>query len=235
MSRTTISEAEVNKFERMAEDWWNPYGRFKPLHDLTPVRLEYIVELAKQHFNITSLVNIKALDVGCGGGIITESMARLGVKITGIDASKVNIDIAKDHSIRSGLEIDYQNIVAEDIKEKYQLILALEVIEHVEDIDYFIKTCFGLLQSEGLIIFSTMNKTITSYLQSIIAAEYILKWLPKGTHNWNKFVKPSQLNKLITEEGGSLVDFKGLSYSIINNKWSLSQDVSNNYFIAFTI
>lgn len=235
MNRTTVSEAEISKFEKMAEDWWNPTGKFKPLHDLTPLRLEYIVDIARRHFGLNSLANIKVLDVGCGGGIITEAMARLEMKITGVDASKVNIDIAKDHAIKSGLEIDYQNIVAENIQEKYQLILALEIIEHVEDIDFFIKSCCRLLQPEGLIIFSTMNKTMTSYLQSIIAAEYILKWIPKGTHDWNKFVKPSQINEIITQEGGSLIDLKGLSYSILNKSWSLNPDVSNNYFIAFTI
>jgi 2-polyprenyl-6-hydroxyphenyl methylase/3-demethylubiquinone-9 3-methyltransferase len=235
MAKTSKSDSEINKFELMAEDWWNPTGKFKPLHDLTPVRLKYIVNLAKKHFAIDSLKNITALDVGCGGGLITEALARLELNIMGIDASEVNINIAKAHAKKMDLDIDYQQMLAEDItKKRYELILALEIVEHVEDLEFFIKTCCKLLAPGGLIIFSTLNKTIKSYLQAIIAAEYILKWVPKGTHDWKKFVKPSEINKYASHEGLELADLQGLSYSILSNTWSLSSDIGNNYFIAFS-
>lgn len=238
MNKTSLSQEEIDKFELMAEDWWNPSGKFKPLHQLTPLRLEYITNIAKKHFDVSSLENIKVLDIGCGGGLISEPMARLNTKITAIDASKVNIDIAKKHSEKLDLKINYQVSLAEDLLEdgnKFQLILALEIIEHVENIEFFIKTCFYLLDKGGVIILSTMNKTIKSYLLSIIAAEYILKWVPKGTHDWKKFVKPSEINRYAMREGGKLIDLQGMDYSVLSQKWRLTKEVSNNYFIAFTI
>ena len=238
MNNTSLLQEEVDKFESIAEDWWNPNGKFKPLHQLTPLRLEYITNIAKKHFNSNSLENIKVLDVGCGGGLISEPMARLNTNITAIDASKINIDIAKKHSEKLGLKINYKTALAEDLLQennKFQLILALEIIEHVENVEFFIKTCCNLLEEGGIVIFSTMNKTIKSYLLSIVAAEYILKWVPKGTHDWKKFVKPSEINHHVIQEGGKLIDLKGMDYSIFSQKWYLSNEVSNNYFIAFTI
>jgi len=238
MQQTSASQDEISKFELMAEDWWNPTGKFKPLHDLTPLRLEYIVNLTKQHFKLESLKGIEALDIGCGGGLVTEPMARLGVNITGIDASGININIAKNHANKTKLEINYQQILAEDLVKsgkKFKLILALEIIEHVEDIAFFIETCVHLLEPGGLIIFSTINRTIKSYFQAIIAAEYILQWVPKGTHSWSKFVKPSEINKYASKEGGRLLDLQGLSYFPLSRSWGLTKDVSNNYFIAFSL
>ena len=232
---STLSPHEITKFELMAEDWWNPYGKFKPLHDLTPLRLEYIINLSKKHFKIDSLQNIKALDIGCGGGLVTEPLARLGCDITGIDASLVNVNIAKDHANKSNLNIKYQQILAEDLVktgEKFQLILALEIIEHVENIEFFIKSCLQLLEPGGLLIFSTINKTSKSFLQTIVAAEYILKWLPIGTHDWSKFVKPSQIHKYAKDL--QLIDLQGISYSIFSRSWYLSDNISNNYFISFS-
>jgi 2-polyprenyl-6-hydroxyphenyl methylase/3-demethylubiquinone-9 3-methyltransferase len=221
----------------MAHDWWNPTGDFKPLHDLTPLRLEYIINITKQYFKLDSITGIKILDVGCGGGLIAEPLSRLGADVTAIDASEVNIDIAKAHATEADLKIDYRAILAEDLvksNEKFQLILALEIIEHVENIEFFIQTCCKLLAPNGLLIFSTINQTIKSFLQSIVAAEYILRWVPTGTHEWSKFVKPSQINKYALENNMQLIEMKGLSYSPFSRKWSLSEDIDNNYFIVFS-
>jgi 2-polyprenyl-6-hydroxyphenyl methylase/3-demethylubiquinone-9 3-methyltransferase len=234
---TTVSPDEIKKFELMSKDWWNPLGKFKPLHELTPVRLEYIINLTKRHFIIDSIESLKVLDIGCGGGLISEPMARLKADITGIDASSLNIEIAKAHAIQNNLEINYRQILAEDlVKEgnKYKLVLALEVIEHVENIELFIKTCSELIEPGGLIIFSTINQTVKSFFQAIIAAEYILNWVPIGTHSWTKFVKPSYISRHARENHLQLLEIQGLSYKILSKEWSLSQDISNNYFIAFS-
>lgn len=228
---------EIAKFESMAEDWWNPNGKFKPLHDLTPLRLEYITNLTKQYLRKNSLEGIKALDIGCGGGLITEPLSRLGAEITGIDASSVNIDIAKSHAMKCNLDINYQQILAEDLAkttQKYQLILALEIIEHVVNIELFIKSCSALLEEGGIIIFSTINRTSKSFLESIVAAEYILSWLPIGTHSWSKFVKPSEINKYAIRFGLKEPNIQGLSFSPRSFSWNLSDDIRNNYFISYT-
>lgn len=232
---TTLSADEISKFEQMADDWWNPVGAFKPLHDLTPLRLEYIINIVKSHFQVDSMAQIKTLDIGCGGGIITEPMARLGAKVTGIDASKINIEIAKEHAFKSNLEIDYRAILAEDLRdEKFQIILALEIIEHVENIEFFIETCCKLLEPKGLLIFSTINQTLKSFFQSIVAAEYILRWVPIGTHQWSKFVKPSTINKCANLHNMELIEMKGMAYNPFARKWDLTEDIGNNYFAVFS-
>ena len=236
-NNTSRLEEEIQKFEKNADQWWKPSGDFKPLHELTPTRLEYIINLTKNHFKLDSINNLKALDIGCGGGLISEPLARLKAKVTGIDASEININIAKNHAIESNLEIDYRAILAEDLEktqEKYDLILALEIIEHVENIEFFVETCCKLLAPNGLLIFSTINQTIKSFLESIVAAEYILRWVPKGTHQWSKFVKPSQINKYASKQNMQLIEMKGLSYSPISRNWSLTENLGNNYFISFS-
>lgn len=236
MTISTSSPDEIAKFESMAEDWWNPHGKFKPLHDLTPLRLKYITNLAKEHFKTNSLKGITALDIGCGGGLITEPLNRLGTKITGIDASSVNINIAKNHANKCNLDINYQQILSEDLAKtgnKFQLILALEIIEHVENIELFIKSCSELLSKDGLIVFSTINRTTKSFLESIVAAEYILKWLPIGTHSWSKFVKPSEINKYASKFGFKNPNIQGISYSLISSSWGLSKNIQNNYFLSY--
>lgn len=238
MNQTSLSLTEIAKFDSMAQDWWNPTGAFKALHDLTPMRIEYIQNILKNHFKIDDFSNLTALDIGCGGGLVSEPLARLGVKVTAIDASSLNISIAQEHAHLSNLNIDYQNILAEELAltgKKFQLILALEILEHVENIEFFIKTCCSLLKKNGLLIFSTMNKTIKSYLQSIIAAEYILKWLPIGTHNWSQFVKPSTINTLMIREKAKLIDLQGIVFSPLSKNWAFSTDVSNNYFITYRL
>lgn len=236
MTSSTSSPDEIAKFESMAEEWWDPNGKFKPLHDLTPLRLEYITNLTKKHFKKNSLHGIKSLDIGCGGGLITEPLSRLGADITGIDASAININIAKNHANKCNLDINYQQILAEDLaktNKKFQLILALEIIEHIDNIELFIKSCASLLAEGGIIIFSTINRTSKSFLESIVAAEYILKWLPIGTHSWSKFVKPSEINKYAIKFGLKEPNMQGLSYSLILSSWSLSDNIRNNYFISY--
>lgn len=242
MTNTTVSIKEINKFEQMAEDWWNPIGKFKPLHDLSPIRLKYITDLIKQHFSISSIKELHLLDIGCGGGLIAEPLAKLGATITAIDASEININIAKAHAnqtnitLNSHMAINYQAILAEELvknSEKFPVVLALEIIEHVENIELFIETCCKLVAPGGLLILSTMNQTIKSYLQSILAAEYILKWLPIGTHSWSKFVKPSEINKIASLNNMTLLEMKGISYQLHSNNWTLSDDIDNNYFISF--
>jgi 2-polyprenyl-6-hydroxyphenyl methylase/3-demethylubiquinone-9 3-methyltransferase len=230
-NKSTVSEDEIKKFEAMAIEWWDPYGKFKPLHDLAPLRLEYIINSAKKHFQ---LPNLKVLDIGCGGGLVSEPLARLGIDVTAIDASKVNIDIAKKHAVDMGVKVNYQNILAEDLAEsgqKFQLIMALEILEHVENLELFIASCKKLLAPKGLIIFSTINRTIESFLKAIIGAEYILKWLPIGTHDWRKFLKPAEICSYA--KNLELLDIQGVSYSMLSGIWSFSKDIKNNYFISF--
>ena len=231
---SSLSPSEIVKFEQIAKDWWNPAGKFKPLHDLNPTRIQYIIKQIEQ--NLGSLQNLEILDIGCGGGLVAEPLARLGANVTAIDASALNIEIAKLHAEKSNLKINYQQILAEDLEKtgkKYQAILALEIIEHVEDVGFFIQTCCNLLEPNGLLIFSTVNKTVKSFMQTIIAAEYILKWLPIGTHSWSKFLKPSDIYQHIDLTKIKLVDLSGLEYSPFSQNWTIGQDVSNNYFITF--
>lgn len=230
-----ISKEEISKFEQIASDWWDPQGKFKPLHQITPLRLEYIIAQVKQHLN--SIDNLEILDIGCGGGLVAEPLAKLGAKVTAIDASEISINIAKEHALASGLKINYRQISTEELvkkKKKFQLVLALEVIEHVEDIELFVHSCAKLVAPGGLLILSSINQTLKSYLQSILAAEYILRWLPIGTHQWSKFVKPSQIVNLANKNKMDLLGMKGLSYKPFSMQWCLSDDISNNYFLSFT-
>lgn len=234
---STLSEKEVEKFEKMAQSWWDPIGPFKPLHELNPTRLEYIIKTIKEYYDISTIENLDILDVGCGGGLTCEPLARLGASVTGIDASEININIAKHHAAIDDLKINYQQVLAEELAKsgtKYSVVLALEIIEHVEDIELFVKSCASLLNKNGILIFSSINQTIKSYLESIIAAEYILKWVPTGTHDWHKFVKPSSLTHHANNSGLYLYDLKGLSYNIIKREWKISENIDNNYFSVYT-
>ncbi|MFV9875525.1 MAG: bifunctional 2-polyprenyl-6-hydroxyphenol methylase/3-demethylubiquinol 3-O-methyltransferase UbiG [Rickettsiales endosymbiont of Dermacentor nuttalli] len=234
---STVDPKEVQKFTNIATEWWNPHGKFKPLHMLNPVRIQYIKDKIISHFNIipkdySPLNRLKLLDVGCGGGLISEPMSRLGATVTAIDASSINIKIAKQHSLNSKLNINYLCNTTEDLvssEQKFDIILALEVIEHISNIEDFIKSCSHLLNNSGIIFMSTLNRTITSFLQSIIAAEYILRWLPVGTHNWNKFVLPSELSKYLRQNNLNIKEIKGIKFHPITQRWTLSEDISNNY------
>ena len=236
---TTINKEEIQKFSKLADEWWDVNGKFKPLHMFNPVRIEYITENIKKQFNIKKekfnfLDGINILDIGCGGGLISEPMARLGATVTGIDASEKNINIANLHSKKSGLKINYFNTSPEnfEVTDKFDVILNLEIVEHVDDINLYVKSCFKLLKKNGLMFTATLNRTFTSYIKAIIGAEYILRWLPIGTHDWNKFIKPEELEKLLSQEKFSTIDLKGLSFNPFTNKWKKSNDLSVNYIIC---
>ena len=236
---TTVNKKEIEKFSRMAEEWWDVEGKFKPLHKFNPIRIKYIKESVIENFKLQNneklpLNGINLLDIGCGGGLLSEPMCRLGATVTGIDASAKNIEIAKIHSKKNNLNIDYICTSPEKIqKKKFDVILNMEIIEHVEDIDFFIKKSSQLLKTNGLMFVATLNKTLKSYAFAIIGAEYILRWLPIGTHNWEKFVKPEDLIKISEKNNLKIKDLDGLKYDIFKDKWELSSDNSVNYIARF--
>jgi 2-polyprenyl-6-hydroxyphenyl methylase/3-demethylubiquinone-9 3-methyltransferase len=236
---TTINKEEIQKFSKLADEWWDVNGKFKPLHMFNPIRIEYIRDRIKQHFRIIDekanpLEGLNILDIGCGGGLISEPMARLGGKVTGIDASEKNIKVAKIHSEKNKLKINFLNKSPEQLesKEKFDVILNLEIVEHVDNVGLYITSCYKLLKKDGLMFTATLNRSLVSYIKAIIGAEYIMRWLPIGTHDWNKFLKPEELEKLLQNENFSTVDIKGLEYNPILNKWKKSDNLSVNYIIS---
>ena len=236
---TTINKEEIQKFSNLSDEWWDVKGKFKPLHMFNPIRIEYIVEKIKEHINANdenniNFKNLNILDIGCGGGLISEPMARLGAKVTGIDASYKNIEVAKLHSKKSNLKIRYLNNSPEqfDEIEKFDVILNLEIVEHVADVDLYINSCFKLLKRGGIMFTATINRTLTSYVKAIIGAEYILRWLPIGTHDWDKFIKPEELEKKLVEQKFKTLDIKGLNFNPVLNKWKRSENLSVNYIIC---
>jgi 2-polyprenyl-6-hydroxyphenyl methylase / 3-demethylubiquinone-9 3-methyltransferase len=235
---TTINKEEIQKFSRLAEEWWDVNGKFKPLHMFNPIRIEYITETIKKYFKLKSKANflegLNILDIGCGGGLISEPMSRLGAKVTGIDASEKNINIARLHSEKNGLKINYLNTSPEKFNEfeKYDIILNLEVVEHVDNVSFFIKSCRKLLKKNGLMFTATLNRSLSSYIKAIVGAEYILRWLPIGTHDWNKFIKPEELENFLSEEKFSTLEIKGLKFNPFIKKWKKSKDLSVNYIIS---
>ena len=236
---TTINKEEIQKFSKLSDEWWDVDGKFKPLHMFNPIRIEYITENIKKHYKIKKdsanfLKGLNILDIGCGGGLISEPMARLGANVTGIDASEKNVKIAKLHSEKNGLKINYINTSPEKLNElaKFDIILNLEIIEHVNDVSLYIKSCNKLLKKNGLMFTATLNRSFMSYIKAIIGAEYILRWLPIGTHDWNKFIKPEELEKLLNQEKFSTVDIKGLNFNPFLNKWKKSNNLSVNYIIS---
>jgi 2-polyprenyl-6-hydroxyphenyl methylase / 3-demethylubiquinone-9 3-methyltransferase len=236
---TTINKEEIQKFSKLADEWWDVNGKFKPLHMFNPIRIAYIIENIKKYYKIekekaNSLEGLNILDIGCGGGLISEPMARLGGKVTGIDASEKNINVAKLHSKKNGLQINYLNTSPEKLDdfEKFDVILNLEIVEHVEDVNLYIKSCHNLLKKKGLMFTATLNRSFTSYIKAIVGAEYILRWLPIGTHDWNKFIKPEELERLLSQEKFTTLDIKGLKFNPFLNKWKKSSDLSVNYIIS---
>ena len=236
---STINKDEIEKFSRLAEEWWDINGKFKPLHMFNPIRIEYILEIILTHFQINEgegipLKNLKILDIGCGGGLISEPMTRLGASVTGIDASSKNISIAKAHARKNNLDINYLNSVPENLKiqNKFDVILNLEVIEHVENLDLYLESCFKLLKPKGIMFTATLNRTLTSYVKAIVGAEYILRWLPIGTHDWNNFIKPEELEKKITDLNFSIMNLTGLSFNPFFQEWKRTKDLSVNYILV---
>ena len=236
---TTINKEEIQKFSNLADEWWDVKGKFKPLHMFNPIRIEYIISKIKNHFEIQNnkeyfLENLNILDVGCGGGLISEPLSRLGANVTGIDASEKNIKIAKLHSAKSNLSIRYFNKSPENFNEyeKFDIILNLEIVEHVENVQLFIDSCHKLLKKNGIMFTATLNRTLTSYIKAIIGAEYILRWLPVGTHDWNKFIKPEELEKKLAKKNLKTLDIKGFEFNPLLNKWKTSNNLSVNYIVC---
>ena len=236
---SSINKKEIEKFSKMADEWWDPNGKFKPLHKFNPVRIKYIKENIINNFSLKNkkkpLEKIEILDIGCGGGLLSEPMCRMGATVTGIDASITNIKIAKIHAKKNKLNIKYLSPPPEKlkIKKKFDVILNMEIVEHVEDINFFLHSCSKLLKKNGLMFVATLNKTLKSYMFAIIGAEYILKWLPIGTHEWDKFVNPSDLEGILKRNNLSLIKLDGMKFNILNDEWSISKDTSVNYISKF--
>ena len=237
---TTINKEEIQKFSDLANEWWDVNGKFKPLHMFNPIRIDYITEKITQHFKLQNkgnnfLKGLKILDIGCGGGLLSEPMYRLGANVTGIDAAEKNIKIAKVHAKKNKLNIKYIYNSPEKFlsKKKFDVVLNMEIVEHVDDINFFIKKSSNHLKKNGLMFIATINKTLQSYIFAILGAEYILRWLPIGTHDWDKFVKPSELNDYTKKNLLELIKIDGIKFNPILNEWKLSNDRSVNYISIF--
>nr|WP_126150557.1 bifunctional 2-polyprenyl-6-hydroxyphenol methylase/3-demethylubiquinol 3-O-methyltransferase UbiG [Devosia equisanguinis] len=239
MTATTVNDAEVAKFTAMAEQWWDPKGKFKPLHKFNPVRLSYIRDNLVRHFgrdpaSIRPFEGLSILDVGCGGGLLCEPLTRLGAKVTGIDAAERNIRIAQIHAEQSRLDIDYRATTSEALVaagEKYDVVLNMEVVEHVDNVPLYMKSCADLVAPGGLMFTATLNRTARSWALAVIGAEYILRWLPRGTHDWKKFLTPEEITAQLRRNGLSVIDEIGVTFNPIADSWGLSPDMAINYMI----
>jgi len=238
---STIDQNEVEKFSRIADEWWSETGKFKPLHKFNPIRISYLRKKIVEHFSlddkkIAALEGLKILDVGCGGGLISEPFSHMGAEVTAIDASEKNIAVAKIHAEKSQLKIDYRVTTSEEIAEegkKFDVVFALEIIEHVANVEKFIQSCAALTKPGGLMFIATMNRTIKSLAFAKFAAEYVLRWLPIGTHDWKKFLKPSEINFYATASGLELQELRGFHYNIFADEWKESDDLEINYIACF--
>ncbi|WP_193174747.1 bifunctional 2-polyprenyl-6-hydroxyphenol methylase/3-demethylubiquinol 3-O-methyltransferase UbiG [Oricola nitratireducens] len=239
---TTIDAGEVDRFSRMAADWWNPTGKFKPLHRFNPVRLRYIRDTVIEHFGLDAatpkpFAGLRFLDIGCGGGLLSEPMARLGAQVVGADASETNIEIAKLHAAQSGLDIDYRATTSEALEaegENFDVVLNMEVVEHVADVDLYMKSCAAMVRPGGLMFVATINRTLKAYGMAIIGAEHILRWLPKGTHQYEKLVTPRELEAALAGTGVDIVRRSGVSFNPLADEWRLSRDMDVNYMVVAT-
>lgn len=235
---TSVDTAEIERFSKLADEWWDAKGPYGALHQLNPVRIGYLLDHAARHFGLDAkskrpLQGLTLVDIGCGGGLLSEPMARLGGRVTGIDPSEETIAVARTHAKQSGLAIDYRATTAEALAaegRQFDIVLAMEVIEHVADLGAFIATCEQLLRPGGLIGLATLNRTVKSYLLAIVGAEYVLGWVPRGTHQWEKFVRPHELAKHLRAAGLRLQDLRGAGYNILDGEWRLSADTDVNYF-----
>jgi 2-polyprenyl-6-hydroxyphenyl methylase/3-demethylubiquinone-9 3-methyltransferase len=236
----TVDPAEVARFSSLAGEWWDPRGRMRPLHRLNPLRLAYIRDAACRNFDrdprrVDSLAHLRILDIGCGGGLLSEPLARLGAAVVGADPSTTNIEVARLHAAESGLDIDYRATTAEalaDAGEQFDLVLAMEVVEHVADLGLFVRRCAAMVRPDGLMIAATINRTLKSFALAIVGAEYILRWLPRGTHQWDKFVTPNELEAAMERGGLRLVAQSGVLYNILTDGWQLTSDMDVNYMVV---
>ncbi|MGI9524315.1 MAG: bifunctional 2-polyprenyl-6-hydroxyphenol methylase/3-demethylubiquinol 3-O-methyltransferase UbiG [Hyphomicrobiaceae bacterium] len=237
-----LSRGQVDQFSRQASQWWDPAGPFRPLHQIGPTRLSYIRDVMIRHFDLKPglrrpLRDLRILDVGCGGGLISEPLARLGASVCGIDPSEENIEVARLHATASRLTIDYQPSTVEEMSSVgivYDAVVCLEVIEHVPDPGHFVAMLSGLVTPGGLLVMSTINRTAKSYLLAIVGAEYVLQWLPAGTHQWEQFVRPAELSEYVSQAGLSNFSSTGLVYNVLEDAWSLADDTGVNYMAHAT-
>ncbi|WP_230530086.1 bifunctional 2-polyprenyl-6-hydroxyphenol methylase/3-demethylubiquinol 3-O-methyltransferase UbiG [Microvirga roseola] len=236
---TTIDPAEVARFEKIADTWWDPKGPMKVLHKFNPVRLAYIRDEACRRFgrdprSARSLEGLSILDVGCGGGVLSEPLARLGARVTGLDPAPTNISVAKLHAERAGVAVDYRNETVEAVVargETFDIVLAMEVVEHVADVQAFVSTCVKAVKPGGTLVMATINRTLRSFAFAIVGAEYVLGWLPKGTHEWEKFMTPEELTSAIEATGFAVDNLEGVAYNPLRDEWSLSEDTAVNYML----
>ncbi len=237
---STVDKTEVEKFSKLAKDWWNPAGKFRPLHLFNPARIKFIKEKLIDHFKINPKIQkplgeLKILDIGCGGGLLCEPLNRLGASMTGIDASRNNIEVAKLHSQEMNLNIKYLQCSPENLNfnNEFDVILNMEVVEHVSDVNLFIQNCSKLIKKNGIMFVATINKNLKSYIFAILGAEYVLRWLPIGTHDWDKFLSPSNLELIANRNNFRTGETTGMKYNPILRKWSKSNDTSVNYISTF--
>jgi 2-polyprenyl-6-hydroxyphenyl methylase / 3-demethylubiquinone-9 3-methyltransferase len=236
----TVDQGEVERFSRLAGQWWDVRGPMAALHKFNPVRLAYIRDRAAAHFGreanqLDSLAGLRILDIGCGGGILSEPLARLGASVVGADPSASNIAVARQHAAQSGLSIDYRNITAEALKaagETFDVVLAMEVVEHVADLGLFVEIAAGMVKPGGLLFVATLNRTVKSFALAIVGAEYVLRWLPRGTHQWDKFVTPNELEIAIEQAGMQIKAETGVIYNLLGDRWQLSADMDVNYMVV---
>jgi len=237
---STVDKIELEKFSKLAKEWWNPNGKYKPLHLFNPARIEFIKQKLISHFGLNPnsqepLKKLNILDIGCGGGLLCEPLSRLGAKMTGIDALKKNIEVAKIHSEEMNLDINYICCSIEnlELKNKFDVILNMEIIEHVSDVNMFINNCYKFLEKNGIMFVGTINKNLKSYLFAILGAEYILRWLPIGTHDWNKFLTPHELETITNKNKFVSDEIVGMKFNLLSQKWFKSEDKSVNYISTF--
>ena len=238
-ARTTIDQVEVDRFSAMAAEWWDPTGKFKPLHKINPVRLAYIRDHVSAHFGRDPkahrpLEGLRILDIGCGGGLLSEPVARMGADVLGADASERNIGIASTHAAQTGVKVDYRAVTAESLAaagETFDVVLNMEVVEHVADVEFFIATCASMVRPGGLMLVSTINRTFKAAALAIVGAEYVLGWLPRGTHQYEKLVRPEELEAPLKTSGMEVVEMKGVFFNPLHNQWNLSADIDVNYMV----
>jgi len=239
-NRSTIDDDEIERFSALAAEWWNPRGKMAPLHKFNPVRIGYVRDQAAQRFGrdpkkLDSMKGLRMLDIGCGGGLLSEPLARLGAEMIGVDPSDTNIAAAKEHAAKSELAIDYRCTTAEELAgagESFDVVLAMEVVEHVADVPLFVQCCAEMVKPGGLMIAATLNRTLKSFALAIVGAEYILRWLPRGTHQWDKFVRPEELEAAIEDSGLNVIGERGVIYNPLADRWQLSSDMDVNYMLA---
>lgn len=239
-ARSTIDQTEVDRFSAMAAEWWDPTGKFKPLHKFNPVRLAYLrdtvcAELGRDPRSARPLEGLRVLDIGCGGGLLSEPVARMGASVIGADPSERNIGIASTHARESGIAVDYRAVTAEtlaDAGEMFDIVMNMEVVEHVADVEFFLSTCASMVKPGGLMFVATINRTMKAMALAILGAEYVLRWLPRGTHQYEKLVRPEEIEKPLVASGMEIFKQTGVFFSPLTNQWNLSKDMDVNYMLV---